>query len=270
MRGLAGKFALVTGAGGSGVGRGVAVRLAQEGVHVAVHYGTNRTGAEETGALAQEAARAAGHADARALLVQGDMAEEGDILAMFTAVLADFGRLDILINNAGFQTSSPTHETSTESFDAVLAVNLRGYWLCCREAIRHFLSREGGGVIVNDSSVHQIVPKPQYLSYAITKAGIGHMTRTLALEYADRNIRVNAVGPGAIVTPINRAWIDDTNKRANVESHIPMGRAGTIAEMGAVFAFLASDEASYITGQTLFACGGLTLYPEFRTDWASG
>jgi len=96
------------------------------------------------------------------------------------------------------------------------------------------------------------------------------MTKTLALEYADRGIRVNAVGPGAIVTPINNAWINDPKARVGVESHIPMGRAGTSEEMAAVFAFLASDEASYVTGQTLFACGGLTLFPEFRTDWSSG
>jgi glucose 1-dehydrogenase len=97
-----------------------------------------------------------------------------------------------------------------------------------------------------------------------------NLTRTLALEYADRGIRVNAVGPGAIVTPINRAWIDNPAARREVESHIPMGRPGEAGEIAAVFAFLASDEASYITGQTLFACGGLTLYPEFRTAWASG
>jgi glucose 1-dehydrogenase len=97
-----------------------------------------------------------------------------------------------------------------------------------------------------------------------------NLTKTLALEYADRAIRVNAVGPGAIITPINASWIDDPNARAEVESHIPMGRSGTVEEMAGVFAFLASDEASYITGQTLFACGGLTLFPEYRGTWASG
>jgi glucose 1-dehydrogenase len=99
---------------------------------------------------------------------------------------------------------------------------------------------------------------------------MANLTRTLALEYAGRGIRVNAVGPGAIVTPINHAWIDNPNARAEVESHIPMGRAGEPEEIASVFAFLASDEASYITGQTVFACGGLTLYPEFRTAWSSG
>jgi glucose 1-dehydrogenase len=118
--------------------------------------------------------------------------------------------------------------------------------------------------------VHEIIPKPTYVSYSISKGGMENLTRTLALEYADRNIRVNAVGPGAIVTPINKAWINDPEKRAVVDRHIPMGRPGRAEEIASVFAFLASDDASYITGQTLFACGGLTLFAEFRTAWATG
>ena len=125
-------------------------------------------------------------------------------------------------------------------------------------------------MILNNSSVHEIIPKPKYLPYSISKGGMENMTKSLALEYAERGIRVNAVGPGAVVTPINSAWIDDPGARAAVESHIPMGRAARSEEIASVFAFLASDEASYITGQTIFACGGLTLYPEFRSAWSSG
>ena len=123
---------------------------------------------------------------------------------------------------------------------------------------------------LNNSSVHEVIPKPKYLSYSISKGALANLTKTLALEYADKGIRVNAVGPGAVVTPINRAWIDNPSARAEVESHIPMTRPAKADEIAAVFAFLASDEASYITGQTLFACGGLSLYPEFRVAWASG
>ena len=115
-----------------------------------------------------------------------------------------------------------------------------------------------------------MIPKPKYLPYSISKGGLDNLTRSMALEYAGRGIRVNAVGPGAVVTPMNKAWIEDRVAREIVESHIPMGRAAEAEEIAAVFAFLASDEASYITGQTLYACGGLTLYPEFRTAWASG
>jgi glucose 1-dehydrogenase len=206
----------------------------------------------------------------REIIVQADVSKEDEVKEMFAKTLEAFGRLDVMINNAGIQKAAPSHEIETADFDRVLGVNLRGPFLCSREALRHFLSRPGGGVILNNSSVHEIIPKPKYLPYSISKGGLENLTRTLALEYADRGIRVNAVGPGAIVTPINNAWINNPKARADVEGHIPMGRGGTAEEIAAVFAFLASDEASYITDQTVFACGGLTLYPEFRVAWSSG
>jgi glucose 1-dehydrogenase len=141
--------------------------------------------------------------------------------------------------------------------------------VAAQAAIKHFLTMNKPGVIINISSVHQVIPKPRFLSYSISKGGMANLTRTLALEYAGRGIRVNAVGPGATVTPINRAWIDDPVKREQVVSHIPMGRAGTSEEMAAVVAFLCSDEAAYITGQTIYVDGGLALYPDFRTAWSS-
>ena len=119
------------------------------------------------------------------------------------------------------------------------------------------------------SSVHEEIPKPKFLGYSVSKGGMRNLTRTLALEYAGRNIRVNAIGPGATVTPINRAWVDDPEKRALVTAHIPMGRAGDAEEMASATAFLLSDEAGYITGQTLFVDGGLTLYADFRGTWSS-
>jgi glucose 1-dehydrogenase len=122
---------------------------------------------------------------------------------------------------------------------------------------------------VNVSSVHQLIPKPKFLGYSVSKGGMQNLTRTLALEYAGRGIRVNAIGPGATVTPINRAWVDDPEKRAMVTAHIPMGRAGDADEMASAAAFLLSDDAGYITGQTLFVDGGLTLYADFRGTWSS-
>ena len=184
---------------------------------------------------------------------------------MFETVIEKFGSIDILINNSGIQKPVASHELEMSDFDKILGVNLRGAFVCSREAIRHFLSRGIQGVIVNE-----IIPKPKYVPYSISKGGMENMTKTLALEYAGRGIRVNAVGPGATVTPINNAWINDPKARGEVESHIPMGRAATAEEIAGVFAFLASEEASYITGQTLYACGGLTLYPEFRVAWSSG
>jgi glucose 1-dehydrogenase len=266
---LAGKNALITGAS-SGIGQAIATRFAREGANVAINYHGGASEAEATRKMVCDAHKSLGKRDGKAIVVGADVAKEDEVRAMFQTTLDAFGSLDILVNNAGIQKPCPSEQLEAADFDRVLAVNLRGPFLCSREALRHFLARGKGGVIVNNSSVHEIIPKPKYLSYSISKGGLENLTKTLALEYAGRGIRVNAVGPGAIVTPINKAWIDNPTARAGVESHIPMGRSGESDEIAAVFAFLASDEASYITGQTLFACGGLTLYPEFRTAWASG
>lgn len=266
---LLGKNALITGAS-SGIGEAVAVRFAQEGANVAINYNSGAERSERVKARVQEAAAKVQQSQRKAITVQGDISREEHVKNMFAKVLESFGSLDILINNSGIQAPVPTENLETAEFDRILGVNLRGTFMCSREAIRHFLAQGKGGVIVNDSSVHEIIPKPKYLPYSISKGGIENMTKTLALEYADRGIRVNAVGPGAVVTPINNAWINNPKARAEVESHIPMGRPAEVEEIAAVFAFLASDEASYITGQTIFACGGLTLYPEFRVAWSSG
>jgi glucose 1-dehydrogenase len=266
MERLTGKNVLVTGAS-SGIGQAIALRFAREGANVAINY---RSGAEQAEITRQMARQARTNGGGRECVIQADVSNEDQVRTMFSNVIDAFGSLDVLVNNAGIQKPSPSHEIEAADFDRVLAVNLRGPFLCAREAIRHFLARGGGGVILNNSSVHEIIPKPKYLPYSISKGGIENLTKSLALEYAGNNIRVNAVGPGAVVTPINRAWTDDPNSRAQVESHIPMNRAAAADEIASVFAFLASDDASYITGQTIFACGGLTLYPEFRVAWSSG
>jgi len=263
------KNALITGAS-SGIGRAIAVRFAREGANVAINYHNGADDAEVTRKMAGAAYKDTDNPDGKAIVIGADVSDEHQVKAMFQRTIDAFGSLDILVNNAGIQKPCPSDQVETADFDRILAVNLRGPFLCAREALRHFLARGKGGVILNDSSVHEIIPKPKYLSYSISKGGLENLTKTLALEYADRGIRVNAVGPGAIVTPMNKSWIDDPKARAEVESHIPMKRAGEPDEIAGVFAFLASDEASYITGQTVFACGGLTLYPEFRTAWASG
>lgn len=269
MLGLDGKNVLITGAS-SGIGQAIALRFAQEGANIAINYRSGADQAELTRQMAATAYEASSQSERKAIVVQADVSNEDQVKAMFQQVLSGFGSLDVLINNAGIRKVTPTHDIEMGDFDRVLSVNLRGPFLCAREAIRHFLSRGGGGVILNNSSVHETIPKPKYASYSISKGGLENMTRTLALEYADRGIRVNSVGPGAVVTPINRAWIDNPKARAEVESHIPMGRAACPEEIASVFAFLASDDASYITGQTIYACGGLTLFPEFRVAWSSG
>ena len=208
-------------------------------------------------------------AGTRPILARADVSDAADVDALFDAVAAEYGGLDILVNNAGVQVAADSDALAVADFDRVLAINLRGAFLCAQRAIRDWLGRGRGGCVLNVSSVHQEIPKPRFVGYSVSKGGMQNLTRTLALEYAGRNIRVNAIGPGATITPINRAWIDDPVKRAAVEAHIPMRRAGDASEMGAAAAFLCSDEAAYVTGQTLFVDGGLTLFPSFETSWSS-
>jgi glucose 1-dehydrogenase len=268
MPGLKGKNVLVTG-GSSGIGQAIAVRFAEYGANVAINYLRQPEEAHDTEEQVHACVAKVRQEGVQDVLVGGDVSKEEDVVRMVGEAAEGLGGLDILVNNAGIQISRPSHELSSADFDRVLAVNLRGSFMCAREAIRHYLADERGGSIVNVSSVHQLVPKPNYLGYSASKGGMQNLTRTLALEYAAQGIRVNAVGPGATVTPINRAWIDDPEKRAQVEAHIPMRRAGDAQEMAGVTCFLASDLAAYITGQTIFVDGGLTLFPSFATPWSS-
>ena len=254
-----GRFAVVTGAA-SGIGRAVAVRLAAEGATVLVNHLATPEEATTTLGLLQPGNHFAHEAD---------VADEAAVTAMFAVAIARWGRVDVLVNNAGICVGVPTEAMLAAQWRQVMDVNLTGAVFCAQAAIRHFLSRPGGGAIVNCSSVHQVVPKPGFLAYAASKGAMDNVTRTLALEYADRGIRVNAVGPGATETPMNAAWTGDPARRKVVEAHIPMGRPGTPDEMAAAFAFLASDEAGYVTGQTLLVCGGLSLFAEFRINWAT-
>ena len=268
LRGLKGKNVLVTG-GSSGIGQAIAVRFAEYGANVAINYLRTPDEASETESQVHACVAKVRQEGVRDVLVGADVSNEDEVVRMVAEAAEQLGGIDVLVNNAGIQISRPSEELSSADFDKVLAVNLRGSFLCAREAIRHFLAEEKQGAIINISSVHQLIPKPDYLGYSTSKGGMQNLTRTLALEYAARGIRVNGVGPGATVTPINRAWIDDPEKRRQVEEHIPMQRAGDADEMAGVTAFLASDDAAYITGQTIFVDGGLTLFPSFATPWSS-
>ena len=289
---LSGRTALITGSS-TGIGRAIAVEFARRGATVVINYPyeRERANAEETRRLAlaavAEAQRAGSDRYAPAsdvsveeggdggvcAIVRADVSRENEVEAMFETVQSTCGTVDILVNNAGIQIEEPaSHETTAAHFDQVLAVNLRGAFLCAREAIKGFLElprgeRRSRGVILNVSSVHQKIPRPHYLSYAVSKYGLHGMTETLALEYADRGIRVNAIAPGATLTPI-QSWLDDEEATEVVREHIPMGRIGVPEEMARIAAFLASDEAAYVTGQTLYADGGLTLYGDFQQPWS--
>jgi glucose 1-dehydrogenase len=268
MRGLKGKNVLVTG-GTSGIGQAIAVRFAEHGANVAINYLRNPDEAAETEEQVHSCVKRVRQTGVRDVLVGADVSSEDEVERMIADTVEQLGGIDVLVNNAGIQISRPSDELSSADFDKVLAVNLRGAFLCARETIKHFLAEEKQGSIINISSVHQLIPKPDYLGYSVSKGGMQNLTRTLALEFAGRGIRVNAIGPGATITPINRAWVDDPVKSKMVTAHIPMLRAGTSDEMAGVACFLASDDAGYITGQTIFVDGGLTLFADFREPWSS-
>ena len=268
LRGLKGKNVLVTG-GTSGIGQAIAVRFAEFGANVAINYLSRPEDAAETEGQVQACVAKVQRMGVRDVIVKGDVSKEDDVVAMFEDTVDKLGGIDILVNNAGIQISRPSHELSAADFDKVLGVNLRGSFLCAREAIKRYLAAGAPGVIINVSSVHQLIPKPNYLGYSVSKGGMQNLTRTLALEYAGQGIRVNAIGPGATITPINRAWVDDPVKAEMVTSHIPIPRPGTADEMAGVACFLASDDGAYITGQTIFVDGGLTLFADFREPWSS-
>jgi len=252
MRGVKGKNVLITG-GTSGIGQAIAVRFAEHGANVAINYVRSPGEADETHDQVHACVNKVRQEGVKDVLVGADVSSEDEVVRMVGETVERLGGIDVLVNNAGIQISRPSHELSAADFDKVLGVNLRGAFLCAREAIKHFLAEEKPGSIINVSSVHQRIPKPNYLGYSVSKGGMQNMT----------------TGPGATVTPINRAWIDDPVKREMVTAHIPIPRAGDADEMAGIACFLASDDAAYMTGQTLFVDGGLTLYADFREPWSS-
>jgi glucose 1-dehydrogenase len=251
---LHGRRALVTG-GATGIGRATALRLAREGAHVIVNH---LAGAEEAAGVVRDVKAAGGWA----LPVEGDVSQEAEVRELFRIASDALGApVDLLVNNAGVEASHLLLEMELEDWQKVLAVNLTGPFLCCREFARALVETGGSGVIVNMSSVHEVIPWPGFSHYCATKGGLKLFTGTIARELATHRIRVASVAPGAILTPINQELMDDAGKRADVEEQIPWGRMGEPQEIAAAVAWLAGDEASYVTGTTLFVDGGMTQYP---------
>ena len=261
-RPLEGQTALVTGAS-SGIGEGVARALGAAGADVVVNYNTPPHVAER---IADDIARGG----VRALAIRADVANESDVVAMFDEVTTAWGGLDILVNNAGLQRDAAFTEMTLAEWNTVLSVNLTGMFLCAREAARIMMKQgvrpevsRAAGKIVCISSVHEVIPWAGHVNYAASKGGVKLFMQSLAQELAPHRIRVNSVAPGAIRTPINRAAWATPEALADLLQLIPYGRIGLPEDVGRVAAFLVSDDADYIHGQTIFVDGGMTLYPEF-------
>jgi glucose 1-dehydrogenase len=260
---LAGQKALVTG-GSSGIGRAVAIALGGAGADVAVNY---RSGAEE----AHEVVDAIKDKSSNAIALQADVSKEDQVQAMFARIFEAFGTVDILVANAGLQQDAPFDQMTLQQWNTVLGVNLAGQFLCAREAVREFKRRGvrkevscAAGKIICMSSVHDTIPWAGHVNYAASKGGVMLMMKSIAQEVAPYRIRVNSISPGAIRTPINRQAWDTPEAYAELLKLIPYKRIGEPEDIARAAVWLASDEADYLTGTSLYVDGGMTLYPGFE------
>ncbi len=198
----------------------------------------------------------------RAFAHQADVGDEQQVIAMVAAVVDRFGGIDVLVNNAGIEKEVPTLEMPLDVWNAVLRTNLTGAFLCLREAGKHMVAAKSG-VIVNMSSVHEFIPWPGFAHYCASKAAMKLLIQTVARELAPDGVRCVNVAPGAIATPINKFVLEDAEAKHMVEQEIPLGHFGTAEDIAAAVAWVASDEASYVTGTTLVVDGGMSTYPKF-------
>lgn len=253
---LTGRRALVTG-GDSGIGQGICYELAAHGAAVAIN---NLPGeSSEAERMAEEIKGAGGNA----IPVGMDVTKESDVQKAFAQAKEAFGGVDILVNNAGIEKPFELVEMPLAEWQKVIDVNLTGAFLCAREAARMMLDQKVQGVIVNITSVHEQIPWKQYSHYCASKGGEKLFAQSIARELAPHGIRVVNVAPGAIETPINRDVLADPEARKQVEKEVPLGRWGKVPDVSRVVAWLASDEADYVVGDTVYVDGGMSLYPRF-------
>ena len=263
MRVLEGQRALVTGAN-SGIGEAVARGLGEAGAKVVVNY---VAGDERAQVVVDDIVKSGG----QAIAVRADVSKENEVETMFQRAVDAFGSVDILVNNAGLQRDAPLHEMSLKDWQFVIDVNLTGQFLCAREAVREFRRRgvvpeisAAAGKIICMSSVHDVIPWAGHANYAASKGGVSMLMKTMAQELAMHKIRVNAVSPGAIKTPINTAAWETPEAERELLKLIPYYRVGETADIARAVVWLASDLSDYVNGSTLYVDGGMTLFPEFR------
>lgn len=259
------KVAVVTGSS-KGIGRAIVLAFAKSNTYAAIVVNARK---QDEAERAAKEVRNIGNCDS--IAIAADVSQEADCIRLIDQVVNHYGRIDVLVNNAGVQQEVPFEDTSIEVWQKIIGVDLTGPFVCSREAVKHMLNQNPkGGCIINISSVHQVIPKPHYLPYATSKAGMEMMTKTMALELAEDNIRVNVVAPGAIETDMNKDLKNDEAELANVLRRIPLRRIGAPEEVADMVEFLASDRAGYVTGSTFFVDGGMTLYPAFGPSFDLG
>jgi glucose 1-dehydrogenase len=246
---LAGKVALVTGSS-SGIGAGIAVRFAKEGADVVINYSGHIEGAQDTQAQVTALGR-------KSIIVKADVSSVADVQAMVKAGWDGLGKVDILVNNAGVEKGSAFIDVTEADYDLVLGVNLKGPFFTTQAFVQRLFAANLPGRVINVSSVHEDMVFPHFASYCASKGGIRMLMRDLSVELGPKNITVNNIAPGAIITPINKGLLNDKAKLDPLLANIPLGRMGTVDDVASLAAFLASDEASYITGSTYVVDGGL-------------
>jgi len=247
---LENKVALVTG-GNTGIGRAIALKLASEGAAVALHCHSHP---EET----REVVQAITDMGRQARVFPADLSKAEEVQRLVGQVFGAFGRVDILVNNAGEQREKPFLKMTTEEWDSVLGIDLRGTFMLSQAIAQRMAQHQTGGRIINITSVHETVPWQGYTSYCVAKAGEGMLTRNMALELAPYQITVNAVAPGAIAGGKNEPLLNDPRAMARLQADIPLGRLGQPGEVAGMVAYLAGDEASYVTGSTFYIDGGMS------------
>ena len=246
---LKGKVAIVTG-GNSGIGKAIVLGLARAGANIVIDYVVHP---EATEALEQEVASLGD----RSIGVDADVSRVEDLQKLVDAAVAKFGRLDIMVNNAGVETRTSVLDTTEAQYDRVLSVNLKSAFFGTQIAARQMLSQGGGGRIINISSVHEDWPMPGNTAYCLAKGGMRMLTRTAGVELGRHGILVVGVGPGAVATPINLGTMQDPALMAKLDAAIPLGRMAKPEEIANVVVFLAGEGASYLTATTVFADGGI-------------
>jgi glucose 1-dehydrogenase len=249
MQSLAGKVAIVTG-GGSGIGQAIAKRLGCDGAKVIIDYIGSEAGADET----RQAVEACG---SQGIVVQADVTKTEDDQRLVDTAWEKFGSADVLVNNAGMEKRSDFWDTTEDEYDKVMAVNLRGPFFLTQAFVRRLRDAKRPGRIINISSVHEDMAFPGFTTYCCSKGGMRMMMRNLTVELGPLGITVNNIAPGAIATPINKALLEDKPKLDALLRNIPLGRLGTPEDVAGAVAFLASDDASYVTGATFLIDGGL-------------